>query len=150
MTDVLFYQLDARPLEAVLPKLLEKTLERGWRAVVQTGNEERVEALVQHLWTYDEAGFLPHGSSADGHPEQQPVWLTAGSDRPNGAAVRFLVDGATLDHGTDDYERIVYIFDGRDGGELERAREDWKSARAQGYAVTYWQQTAAGGWERKA
>ena len=45
MADVLFYHLEARPLEAVIPQLLEKTLERGWRAVVEVGSTERAEAL---------------------------------------------------------------------------------------------------------
>ena len=47
MTEVLFYHLESRPLEQVLPQLLEKTLERGWRAVVQAGSDERAAALSQ-------------------------------------------------------------------------------------------------------
>ena len=35
MTEVLFYHLQRQPLEAVLPTLLEKSLERGWRALVR-------------------------------------------------------------------------------------------------------------------
>ncbi|KFL26848.1 DNA polymerase III subunit chi, partial [Devosia sp. 17-2-E-8] len=31
MPDVLFYHLENQPLEKVLPLLLEKTVERGWR-----------------------------------------------------------------------------------------------------------------------
>ena len=45
MTDVLFYHLERTTLEKVLPGLLEKSLERGWRAVVQATTEERIEAL---------------------------------------------------------------------------------------------------------
>ena len=96
MVEVLFYQLDRRPLEAVLPQLLERTLERGWRACVQAGSEERVEALSSALWTWREEAFLPHGTARDGHGELQPIWLTAGDDNPNGASVRFLVDGAAI------------------------------------------------------
>ncbi len=36
-TEVLFYHLEQQALEKVLPSLVEKTLERGWRAVVQAG-----------------------------------------------------------------------------------------------------------------
>ena len=93
MTEVLFYHLERRPLEQVLPQLLEKTLERGWRAVVQTGSEERAEALSQSLWTYRDEAFLPHGSAADGHEEMQPVFLTPEDVNPNGAQIRFFVDG---------------------------------------------------------
>jgi DNA polymerase III subunit chi len=94
MVEVLFYQLDRRPLEAVLPQLLERTLERGWRACVQAGSEERVEALSSALWTWRDEAFLPHGTARDGNGELQPIWLTAGEDNPNRAVVRFLVDGA--------------------------------------------------------
>jgi DNA polymerase IIIc chi subunit len=52
MTELLFYHLERRPLEAVLPQLLEKSLARGWRVVVQSSSEERVEALDAHLWAY--------------------------------------------------------------------------------------------------
>ena len=37
MAEVLFYHLTESTLEDALPPLLEKSLERGWRAVVQTG-----------------------------------------------------------------------------------------------------------------
>ena len=43
MAEVLFYHLETRPLEAVMPLLLEKTLERGWRAVVEVGSRERAD-----------------------------------------------------------------------------------------------------------
>ena len=40
--DVMFYHLERQPLERVLPMLVEKTLERGWRAVIQVGSQERL------------------------------------------------------------------------------------------------------------
>ena len=46
MTEVRFYHLQRKTLEDALPQILEKTLERGWRAVVMAGSEERVEALI--------------------------------------------------------------------------------------------------------
>ena len=38
MTEVLFYHLERARLEGVLPGLLEKSLERGWKAVVRAGS----------------------------------------------------------------------------------------------------------------
>jgi DNA polymerase-3 subunit chi len=149
MTEVLFYHLEHQPLERVLPALVERTLERGWRAVVQAGSEERVDALDTLLWTWREDSFLPHGTRRDGNAELQPVYLTTGTDNPNGATVRFLVDGAEADDLTG-YERVVYLFDGRDAGVLETARERWKAAKAAGAQVTYWQQSPEGRWEKKA
>jgi len=148
-TEVLFYHLEHFPLERVLPSLVEKTLERGWRAVVQAGSPERVEALDNHLWSYREESFLPHGSVKDGYAEHQPVFLTADEANPNGAQVRFLVDGADV-AAFEGYTRMVVMFDGRDEEALARARAQWKRARDQGCAVTYWQQTREGRWEKKA
>ena len=90
MAELLFYHLERQPLESALPGLLQRSLERGWRVVVKVGSEERLEALNAHLWSFDDASFLPHGAAADGHAEAQPIWLTTGDDNPNGATVRFL------------------------------------------------------------
>ena len=120
--EVLFYQLERQPLDQVLPGLLEKTLERGWRAVVQVGGEERLEALDALLWTYAEASFLPHGTARDGFSDQQPVFLTVTEANPNGATVRFFVDGADSAE-LNGYVRVVYLFDGRDEDARLKARE---------------------------
>jgi DNA polymerase-3 subunit chi len=149
VTEVLFYHLERQTLEAVLPRLLEKTLERGWRAVVQAESEERVEALSSTLWSYRDESFLPHGTTADGHGGMQPVWLTAGGDTPNAATVRFFVDGAAP-AGLEGLERAVYLFDGRDEGAVAEAREHWKAIKAAGHAATYWQQDEAGRWINRA
>lgn len=149
MAEVLFYHLERQLLEQVLPTLLEKSLERGWTAVVQAGGEERLDALDLVLWTYREDSFLPHGTKRDGAPERQPVFLTVGRDNPNGAAVRFLVDGADADS-FDDHARYVYLFDGNDAEALARARAAWQRAKAAGCEVTYWQQSESGRFERKA
>lgn len=148
-TEVLFYHLEAQPLEAVLPMLVEKTLERGWRAVVQCGSPERLEAIDEVLWTYRPDSFLPHGSPRDPHPELQPVFLTTADDTPNGAGVRFLVDGA--EPATyDGFVRLVVLFDGNDAEAVAQARAHWKAAKAHGCGVTYWQQGENGRWQKKA
>ena len=149
MTDVLFYHLEHQPLERVLPTLVEKTLERGWRAVVQAGSQERVEALDLLLWTYREESFLPHGTRRDGDPSLQPVFLTTEEENPNAASVRFLVDGAETAALTA-YARVVYLFEGRDAEAVARAREHWTAAKQAGCEVTYWQQSPEGRWEKKA
>lgn len=146
--EVLFYHLERQPLERVLPALLEKTLERGWRAVVQSGSEERLEALDLALWTYKEESFLPHGTRKDGSAEAQPVYLTTSDDNPNGAGVRFLVDGGEASS-FEGVARLVYLFDGRDPQATERARRQWQGAKAAGCAVTYWRQTEEGRWEKQ-
>ncbi len=82
MTDIGFYHLTGMPLERALPKLLERVLRSGKRAVVMAGSEERVESLNAMLWTYRQDSFLPHGSARDANPEAQPVWLTAKDENP--------------------------------------------------------------------
>ncbi len=149
MTEILFYHLERRPLEAVLPTLLEKSLERGWRCVVQCASPERRDALDTHLWTYSDSSFLPHGTEAQPQPERQPVLLATSQDNPNGANIRFLLDGVPLADASP-YVRIVHLFDGRDEEQVQAARERWRETKAQGHEMTYWQQDENGRWVRKA
>lgn len=146
MTEVLFYHLQRRPLEAVLPGLLERSLERGWRVVVQAGSPERVEALDAHLWTYRDDSFLPHGSEPDSAADQ-PVFLTTAAVNPNRAEVRFVVDGAPIGR-VEDYRRVVALFDGGDPAAVAAAREAWTAVKAAGHDATYWRQNEAGRWEK--
>ncbi len=148
-TEVFFYHLEHRSLDSVLPELLERTLQHGWRAVVQAGSPERVEALNTQLWTYADDSFLPHGTARDGTPERQPIYLTHGDDNPNAAQVRFLTDGVEAPD-LSGYSRAVFLFDGRSEEALQRARQQWKAVKAAGHTATYWQQTEAGKWEKKA
>jgi len=149
VTEVFFYHLERQPLDRVLPSLLEKTLERGWNAVVRVGNEQRLEALDLSLWTYRDDSFLPHGTKADGQAELQPVYLTTGDEVPNASGVLFLVDGADTSE-FEGFVRIVHMFDGHDSEALALARRQWKAAKAAGCSVTYWQQDGQGRWEKKA
>jgi DNA polymerase III subunit chi len=149
VTEVFFYHLERATLEEVLPTLLERSLERGWRAAVQAASEERVEALDTLLWTYREESFLAHGTARDGPAAAQPIYLTAGPGNPNEAQIRFLVDGADLEDGAP-YARVVFVFDGRDADAVSRARAQWQEAKAQGLSVSYWQQDSDGRWQQKA
>jgi DNA polymerase-3 subunit chi len=149
MSEVLFYQLERQTLERVLPQLVSKTLDRGWRAVVQAGSEERVEALSAALWVTGEESFLPHGTARDGNADLQPVWITDKDENPNSATVRFLVDGAKP-AAVEGLERVVYLFDGKDAEAVEEARQAWKGFKAAGLPVTYWIEDEKGGWRKQA
>jgi len=150
MTEVRFYHLQRRTLDQALPPLLEKALERGMRAVVMAGSEERLEAFNQVLWTWDPASFLPHGSRRDGFAAEQPVWLTTGAENPNGATLLVLTDGADGgDAAFPGFTLVCDLFDGNDGEAVAAARERWRRGKAAGHEMTYWQQSATGGWERK-
>jgi len=148
MTEILFYHLHRQPVEKVLPSLLEKSLERGWRVVVQAATDDRVEALDAQLWTYRDDTFLPHGTAKDGEVTLQPILLTTADDNPNGANVRFLIDGAPVPADAAAYQRIVLLFDGEDEDAVAAARERWKEAKAAGHEATYWQPDEQGRWKR--
>ena len=149
MSEIWFYHLQRQRLEDALPALLEKVLAAKKRAVVLLGSDERVEAMNTYLWTYDERGFLPHGSARDGAAELQPVWLTAKDENPNRAEILILADGAHSD-AIGDYERCLELLDGNDESAVAAARARWKHYREQGHDVSYWQQDARGKWERQA
>ena len=148
MSDVLFYHLEFQPLERVLPVLLEKTIERGWRAVVEVGSNERAAALDTALWTYRDDSFLAHGLAGEETDPEQPVLITTGHENGNGAAVRFFVDRA-VPQSAEGYERIVYLFSGHDPDAVTEARAAWRLLR-EGNEVTYWQQDENGRWAKKA
>jgi DNA polymerase-3 subunit chi len=150
MTEVLFYHLKGQMPEQVLPTLLQKSLDRGWRVVVQASSEERVEALDAHLWTWRDDSFLPHGTWRDPEASQQPIVLTASDHNPNGASIRFLVDGAMMPQDAAAYERVVLLFDGEDLDALDAARTRWTEAKSAGFEVTYWRADESGGWRREA
>ena len=147
MSRVDFYHLQNKPLDEVLPKLLEKAYATGKKVLLKIGNEERVEFLNSLLWTYAEQAFLPHGSKKDGNAELQPIWLTANDDNPNNAELLFLVDGAKIaTTATDKFERIFNIFDGHSEEAVANAREFWKELKASGNECFYWKQEANGAW----
>lgn len=150
MTEVLFYHLQNQPLEQVLPRLLERTLARDWKAVVEVASLERQSSLDDHLWTYRDDAFLPHVTDGEPDAARNPIVITASAGNPNDAQCRFLVDGTRVPDALEGYQRLVLIFDGDDAQALALAREDWKAVKGRGIAATYWQQDEAGRWEQKA
>ncbi len=146
MTEIGFYHLKSLTLERALPQLLEKAYAGGYRVVVLAGSAERVDHLNALLWTYSDAAFLPHGSTKDGNPAHQPIWLTVEDENPNGADMLVLVDGATSRQ-IDRFRRVLDVFDGNDEAAVAAARQRWQQAKAAGHALTYWQQTEKG-WEK--
>jgi DNA polymerase III subunit chi len=147
--EVLFYHLQGQRLEQALPQLLERTLGRGWKAVVRASSPERLKALDDHLWTYAEESFLPHGLEDDAQAAAFPIVLTLRDARLNDADCLFAVDGADLP-ASEGWTRAVLIFDGADEDALSRARVQWRDVQARGLAATYWQQSSEGRWEKKA
>lgn len=142
VTEVFFYHLERSRPEQVLPTLLEKTLQRGWNALVKLADSDAVGAMDEALWTYREESFLPHGVEGAEHP----VLLTRGDEALNGAQVAFLAPGTMMvPDAMRLFERCVLLFlpEG-----AEAARAQWRILKDEGFTVTYWKQTMEGRWER--
>ena len=151
MTETLFYHLERRSLEEVLPGMVEKSLQRGWRAAIKTDSSERSDALDTLLWTYDDQSFLPHAQAGDGDPSGQPVLISVEDGNPNSAQIVFYVGGALPSDwdSLGNLARVVLLFDGKDAGALAMARSAWKDAKAAGHDVTYWKETPSGKFEKQ-
>jgi DNA polymerase III subunit chi len=134
--EILFYHLQNTTLEQTLPSLLDKTLARGWKAVVRVSSDERMKAL-------------PHSVDADAQRAAQPIVLSRSDTRFNDAEVIFAVDGAALPE-TEGWTRAVLMFDGNDPEALDHARAAWKSVKASGSEATYWRQDESGRWAKMA
>ena len=147
--EVWFYHLERTGLDQALPELLQKTLARGWRALVRSPEPQRLEHLDGWLWSYRDESFLPHGVVGEPMAERQPVLLSAAAENLNGAQALFLLDGA--EPGTlEDYDRCLILFDGRDEAALGAARRRWSELKTAGAKISYWRQTGEGRWEQQA
>ena len=151
MTQVWFYHLERHSLSQILPGLLEKSLERGWKAVVQATSLEQVAALDKGLWDFRADSFLAHGTAQDGDGAMQPVYLTTGVENPNGAVIRFCVEGADPAPvlGQPEYQRVMVMFDGNDEGALALARRQWADMKGLDHERAYWRENGEGRWEKK-
>ncbi len=148
MAEIGFYHLTRTGPDQALPRLLDRTLATGQRALVLCPSQESVATLDQALWQCPEPAWLPHGTAADGDAELQPIWLATDDSAPNGARFLFLVDGADTPR-IGGFDRVFDLFDGRDEAAVAQARQRWKAAKQAGHALTYWQQGPRG-WEKKA
>jgi DNA polymerase-3 subunit chi len=150
VTEILFFHLQRQPLDKVLPILLVRSRERGWRAIVKAGSEERLEALDERLWTFADDSFLPHGTDREPDPAGQPILLTLSDANLNKANVLFLVEGAAIPGDVAGYERVTLLFDGADEEAVAAARVTWGEVKRAGHPASYWQESPAGRWEKKA
>jgi DNA polymerase-3 subunit chi len=153
--EVRFYHLTERPLESVLPVMLSRCLERGWRVVVRGTDPARIETLSARLWTHGDASFLPHGTEADGQAARQPVWMccdppNSEAGNPNGANTLFLIDNAEAK--ADELaamEMAAVLFDGLDEAAVARARDQWRMVSDAGLKAVYWAQNESGAWVKR-
>jgi DNA polymerase-3 subunit chi len=149
VTEIRFYHVQNRAVNDVLPPLLNKALEGGHKIVVRTADGHSIKALDDQLWTYRPDSFLPHGTKGGNHPECQTVYITDENDNPAEADVLVVMPGASAEN-AGEYALCCEMLNGRDNGQVTAARERWKTYKDAEYTVTYWQQSEAGGWDKKA
>lgn len=147
-----FYQLSRSALEAALPLLLERCLQKPWRALVRGTDVGRLEALDLALWSFRPDAFLPHGREGQGegaNPARNPIWLGIAPGNANDAQALFLIDGAAAPDAAA-FERTSHVFSGADAGAVAQARACWREAKEAGFSLAYWRENDAGGWQREA
>ncbi len=147
LCEVWFYHLERSALVQVLPELLEKTLARGWRALVTAEDPAFLVRLDETLWTYRDEAFLPHGLASEPLPERQPVLLSTDGANLNGAQALFVVDGEPGDLAG--FARCILIFDGQSDAAVAQARGVWTRTKGAGHPVTYWRQGESRGWVKQ-
>jgi len=148
MTEVLFYHLERARLEHILPDLLEKSLERGWRVLVATSTRDMADTINNFLWTYTDESFLPHGADGDG--TDHPIFITETESTGGERDILFLVDGAEAEpNRIENLTRCIRIFDGGDEEAVSAARVFWKKVKGAGHDATYWRQNENGRWEKQ-
>lgn len=144
-TSIQFYHLLHTPLERALPKLLERVLAQGSRAVIRTASDADAERLCEQLWTFDTASFLPHGTAKDGNISEQPVFLTSSRDNANAADILILTDGSLAEDASA-FSKVLDMFDGQDEQAVAAARTRWSHYKESGSTLAYYKQQPAGGW----
>jgi DNA polymerase-3 subunit chi len=144
-----FYHLEKSSLEEALPELLEKTLARGWRALVCSPDGEDLKDIDKLLWTFRADSFLPHGLATQPDPDQQNILLSTQESNLNQAQCLFAINGAVPEN-LDGFERSIVMFDGGDEVAVNASRRLWKAASGDGRNVSYWRQSPEGRWEKKA
>jgi DNA polymerase III subunit chi len=151
--EIWFYHLERTSVEETLPLLLERCVERSWRAIVRSTEPSRLDSVDTLLWTYKPESWLPHAKSTgeEAEDQHQPILLVhpvvADSQVALNAQTLFLLDGADW-QGVTGIARIFVIFDGRDEDALTQARSDWRAAKEAGYDRAYWRQSEDGKWTR--
>jgi DNA polymerase III subunit chi len=146
--DIWFYLLERSSVVDALPPLIDKCLQRGWRALVRSPDPARLTALDAKLWTWRDDAWLPHGLADGPSPERQPVLLTGLAHNPNAAQAVFVLDGASPEP-LDGVARVIAMFDGRREDEVQAARLAWRTAKARGQTPSFWKQNGDGRWERQ-
>lgn len=143
-----FYHLTDQPPEALLPDLIGKAFQAGFRVAVRGAAQARMAALDLTLWQGD--AFLPHGLAGGAHDADQPALLVwdarPAPDLPNRPHCLVVLDGSPVEPAEAlALERVLILFDAHDDQALAAARGQWRALTAAGVPAEYWNR-ANGRW----
>ncbi|CAO5681813.1 MAG: hypothetical protein NEHIOOID_00387 [Holosporales bacterium] len=144
MNEYSFYALKNTTIEKTLPRLLEKIYNAGLKVHVLCQNDDQLKALDASIWTFSSNAFVPHGSIYDPQDTyaEHPIFLSLDQNIVNAASVFLSLQPLPLQG----FQKIIYFFDlYQDGAQL--FEKHYQSLLLQN--ATYWQQTQAGGWEKR-
>lgn len=142
MNKAVFYYAPSKLYERHLLALLEKIVKRGERAILRTPDDIRLHELDSLLWTIKQESFLPHGCGGEDDPKHCPIWLTDGTDNPNGSTILVLCDHANGE--TDEkFEQCLSLIRKDDDASLHKAQALWHKWQGAGLEVTAYHQEAA-------
>lgn len=154
MGRVMFYHLTRSAPETLVPQLIRRAHDAGWRVELRASDADLLARLDDRLWLAE--GFLAHGPAGGPHDADQPVLLRPVSpddqspDAPaNGAACIISVGGAPVPPELcAQAERVCILFDGNDSKSLDVARDQWRGLTAAGLGADYWSE-ASGRWRKE-
>lgn len=146
----LFFRLSHTPVEELVRINTTRALAQGWRVVIRGRDIGALDRLDEALWRDPADGFLPHGIAGGPHDAAQPVLLTLGAERPNGAQALIALEGAEVTPGEiAELERVWIVFDGNDELALQVARSQWRALTSAGAEAEFWSE-ASGQWRKEA
>jgi DNA polymerase-3 subunit chi len=134
--------------DKALPILLGKALASGKNIKVKTTTADNLSHLDELLWTVPAQSFLPHGTAADGHSAQQPIFLSLDDEIPNDAKILFVAHGATI-HDAARFDLVCIVMENNDPDIIASYRALWSQFKKDNHSVTYWQQSDDGSWHKK-
>jgi len=148
MTEIRFYHMMQKRLDAALPEIISKALERDYRIVIKAKDKDILKKIDKNLWTYKALSFIPHSMIKNGNESEQPIWLTVKDENPNKANMLLLVDGTDTEN-IDEFDLCCELFDGNDEIIVSKARDHWKEYKEKSYELSYFQQDDLGKWQKK-
>jgi DNA polymerase-3 subunit chi len=149
MTEILFYHLQRHPLERVLPALIEKSLERGWRVVVQAASESGSRRSTRICGPSATTASCRTEPGARSRPAEQPVLLTVDDTIRTARRCGF----SSMARRCRRMPAVISASCSSSTATIPtrspRRAQRWSEGRAQGFEVTYWQADEHGRWQRK-